>query len=385
MNIYWIMLICFLTQIGFSGSRVGMALFGLELGANPATIGVLVSLFSLCPTLLSIAIGKYADRVPTRLPMIVGVAGLGVTLLMPAIFHSVIALCASAFVLGFAHQLFLIPMEATVGGVGGAENRARNYSFISMAHAAANAVGPITAGFSIDYLGHANAFLVLASFAVVPLILLWRKAHLFPVKAHHAADRKQERVFDLWRMPHLRATFIASGIVGSAQDLFQFFLPIYGRSVGLSASAIGLILGMVSVASFVIRSVIPFVIKKWTEAQILTFSIFVAASAFLVLPLFENPYALAAIAFFLGLGVGCAQPMAMSLVYVLCPKGRIAEATGLRKTVNNLTHLLVPLVFGSVGATFGFSTVFISNALMLATGGVLMRRARVPGHLPTKG
>src|SRR5207253_5927641 len=114
--------------------------------------------------------------------------------------------------------------------------------------------------------------------------------------------------------------------------------------------------------------------KKLTEAQILGGAIFIAAFAFALVPFFVNGYALAMIAFVLGLGVGCAQPMTMSLLYALAPPNRLAEAFGLHKTLRNATHLVVPLVFGSVGAAFGFATVFFSNSGLLATGGLLMRK-----------
>ena len=66
--------------------------------------------------------------------------------------------------------------------------------------------------------------------------------------------------------------------------------------------------------------------KRLSEATILTSAIFIAALAYLLLLFFVNSYALAVIAFLLGLGVGCAQPMIMSLLYVLAPAGRIAES-----------------------------------------------------------
>jgi hypothetical protein len=70
------------------------------------------------------------------------------------------------------------------------------------------------------------------------------------------------------------------------------------------------------------------------------------------------------------------------LIYALAPAGRQAEAAGLRVTANNVTHLLIPILFGSVGTAFGYTPVFVSNALLLVGGGVLMRRARVT--LPAK-
>jgi MFS-type transporter involved in bile tolerance (Atg22 family) len=104
----------------------------------------------------------------------------------------------------------------------------------------------------------------------------------------------------------------------------------------------------------------------------------------MLLPFFVNPYALAGIAFVLGLGVGCAQPISMSLIFVMTPRGRIAESTGLRKTVGNTVHLVVPLIFGSVGTAFGFTTVFMSNSVILAAGGLLMRKIRLAGNVPAK-
>jgi hypothetical protein len=71
--------------------------------------------------------------------------------------------------------------------------------------------------------------------------------------------------------------------------------------------------------------------------------------------------------------------MTMSLLYLLTPAGRIAESFGLQKTVRNATHLVVPLFFGSLGAAFGVTTVFLSNSAILVASGLLMRKARIPG------
>jgi MFS-type transporter involved in bile tolerance (Atg22 family) len=66
----------------------------------------------------------------------------------------------------------------------------------------------------------------------------------------------------------------------------------------------------------------------------------------------------------------------MSLLYALAPENRLAEAFGLHKTVRNATHLVVPIVFGSIGAAFGFATVFLANSGMLAMGGLLLRKLK---------
>ncbi|OGA09075.1 MAG: hypothetical protein A2W68_08535 [Betaproteobacteria bacterium RIFCSPLOWO2_02_64_14] len=383
MTIYLVVLVSVLSQVGFSGSRVAVSLHALGLTANQFAIGVVIALYSLCPMLLSIAIGKFADRVPPRLPVILGSAAMTVALLLPPLLPGLPALCVAAFVLGLAHQVFSIPIEAIVGGIDGEKYRARNYAFITMGWSAANFLGPLIAGFSIDYIGQLQVYLVLAALTAAPIPMLLLKPAMLPkVAAMHAEGATRGSVLDLWRMPSVRITIIAAGVVGSAQDLFQFYLPIYGHSIGLSASAIGTILGVVFVAAFVIRGILPLLVKKFREATILTLAMFIAAGAFTLPPFFVSPYALAAIAFLLGLGVGCAQPMTMSLLYVLTPAGRIAESFGLQKTVRNATHLVVPIVFGSVGAMFGVTTVFMSNSVILITSGFLLRKAGIPDSDP---
>jgi predicted MFS family arabinose efflux permease len=385
MTIYLVVLLAILNQAGFNGSRVAVSLHALELGANQFIVGVIIALYSMCPMFFSIAIGRISDRVPPRLPIAVGSVMTVAGLLLPALSPHIVTLCLAGLLLGLGHQVFNIPLEAVVGGVGGPQHRARNYALITMGWSVANFIGPLVSGFSIDTLGHRHVYWVLGALAAAPLaILAWRPRLLPEAIAVGAAAEKRGGVLDLWRIPQLRSTFIAGAIIGSAQDLFQFYMPVYGHAVGLSASAIGTVLGMVALAAFVIRASIPFLAKRAGETTILTSAIFVAAAAYVLLPLFEHPVPLAATAFVLGLGVGCAQPMLMSLLYVLAPSGRIAEAIGLYKTLRSVTHIVIPVFFGSVGTAFGFATVFLSNATVLAFGGLLQRRtfAAMPVRKP---
>ncbi|MCX5824356.1 MAG: MFS transporter [Deltaproteobacteria bacterium] len=378
MAIYLIVLMCTLNHAGFGGSRVAVSLYALELGANQFAIGVLMALYGLCPMLLAVFIGKLADRIGPRLPMLLGTTGISMALLLPPLFPGLVTLYISALLIGTSFQFFFIAATGIAGGIGGVGNRVRNYALVSLGFSGAGFLGPMAAGFSIDHLGHLPTFLLLASFPVIPLLLLcFRSGFLPPAGKREAADG-QRNAFDLWRIPVLRNTFIASGIISSAWDLFQFYLPVYGYSIGLSASAIGAVLGVFALATFVIRTALPRLIALAPEAAILTYAIFVAAVAFVLFPFFRNAYALAAIAFLLGLGCGCGQPLSMSLIYALSPQGRVAESTGLRVTVNNFAHLVIPLVFGSVGTVFGFFPVFVSNSAMLVAGGFLMRRNNAP-------
>ncbi len=385
MRIYVIIVMGILSQLGYNGSRVAVALYALELGADQFTVGVLIALYAIFPMMLAIAVGQLIDRVGPFLPIVAGIIAVTVALVLPPIFPGIPVLYVSCTILGLAHLFFMIPIEAGVGGIGGSEKRAANYAVLSMGWSVANFFGPIIAGFSIDHIGHVQVFWVLASCSALPLLIMFARPGLVPGAARHGAKDSRRSVRELWGMPNLRAIFVTAALIHSAQNLFQFYFPIYGHSLGISASLIGTILGLVAGAAFVIRIVIPFMMKKWKESQVLIVSVFIAALAFALLPFFANPYSLAAIAFLLGLGVGCANPLSMSLLYLQTPAGRIAESVGVLRAAYNITNLLVPIVFGSVGSAFGFSTVFLSNTAMLVAGGFLMRKVHRPvADLPTK-
>jgi hypothetical protein len=79
-------------------------------------------------------------------------------------------------------------------------------------------------------------------------------------------------------------------------------------------------------------------------------------------PLFERLLPLAAATFLLGLGLGAAQPNLMSLIHARSPTGRVGEALGLRATIMNGSHVVLPLVFGA-------AAVFWTMAALLGAGG----------------
>ena len=80
------------------------------------------------------------------------------------------------------------------------------------------------------------------------------------------------------------------------------------------------------------------------------------------------------IAFLLGIGLGGAQPMIMSLVTTHAPAGRVGEAVGLRTLLLNGSQTLIPLLFGALGAAFGIAPVFWVMGVVMTGGGYLLGR-----------
>ncbi len=368
-----VVLVAFLTHIGFAGSRLAVPLFAVDQGATPFVVGTVVALYAALPAVLALPAGRMIDRLGFKIPLLFGTSGVLVALVLPFLWPSMGVLYVTASLLGLAFMALQLGVQTLAGAIAKPSERARNFSYLSLGFAAANLTGPLLAGFLIDQIGYARTFGALA-IPLVPAIVVAALGSRWIPPVHARGEAVRGATFDLLRITELRNTLIASGIVSAAWDVYQFFMPIYGRAQGLSATAIGSVMSAFALSIILVRGVLPFALRRASEAQLLTYSMFVACAAFLLFPLFQSAWPLAAVSFLLGVGCGCGQPLSMTLVYNASPKGRAAEATGMRITVNQMTHFVIPLLFGAMGSAVGLPAVFFANAGFLVVGGVMSQR-----------
>jgi len=279
--------------------------------------------------------------------------------------------------IGSGFMMYQVAAQHIVGYIGRPEDRPVNFSLSALGFSISGFVGPMLAGFGIDEIGYTATFAVLAGFPLVPLAVLGlNKLHLPQPHAHAAPADPRHRVVDLLRHRQLRPVFITSGLLAAAWDMFTFAIPIYGSSIDLSASSIGLVLGAFSVATFVIRGLLPAISRRLTPWPLLAASLAIAAGSFLLFPLFGRAALLMGVAFFLGLGLGMSQPMVMSILHNTAPAGRVGEAVGVRMTLVNMSQITIPLAFGALGTALGMLPVFWATALLLSGGSWYAKRRR---------
>jgi MFS family permease len=370
MTLYSIIALAFLTHVGFAGSRLAVPLFAIDRGATPFIVGTVVALYAALPAVLAVPAGRVADRLGFKWPLIFGTSGVGVALLLPFFWPTLASLYFTATLIGLAFMALQLATQTLAGAIAGPGERARNFSLLSLGFALANFGGPLLTGILIDEVGYAYTFGALAIPLAAATLIAGYASRSLPA-TEMKSGKAGGGMFDLLKIRALRNTLIASGIVSAAWDVYQFFMPIYGRALDLSATAIGLVMSAFAVSIILVRLVLPYAARRAGEAQLLTYAMFVAAVSFCFFPLFTTAWPLAAVSFVLGIGCGCGQPLSMTLVFNTSPAGRAAEATGMRITVNQITHAVIPLLFGAVGSTAGFGAVFFVNAGFLVVGGYM--------------
>ena len=84
----------------------------------------------------------------------------------------------------------------------------------------------------------------------------------------------------------------------------------------------------------------------------------VTATLLAVYPFLQSALAMGTCSILLGFSLGVVQPMIMSTLHFITPPHRQGEALGLRLMSINVSSILMPMVFGTVGTAIGVASVF---------------------------
>ncbi len=375
MPLVLILSLCSITFITMKGSRILMTLYAVDMGAGPFETGILFALYGLFPFLLAIAAGRIADRFDNRLLMYWGLGTYAVCLVLPFFLPSLSTLFIVAPLWGLTSMLWVVATQNLVGKLSTTDTRTRNFSYYSLGESTGSVIGPIVVGLSIDTLSHQPTFLIMAAIpALCGLVVVFRR-HTLPYTAPtNTGTQAPRNMKDLLALPAMRNALLSNAAVMAGLDLFNLYMPIYGHSLGFNATTIGLIMGAFGAAAFITRLAIPPITKRYGERAMLAGALLVSALAFMTFPLTTSAVLLAATAFVLGLGLGCGQPLSMILAFNAGPPERSAESISMRLAVSYGAHVVVPPVFGVIGAAIGgVAPIFWTCAVIMGGGSWINR------------
>lgn len=363
-----------------SGTRLAAPLTALREGKGAAVVGVLLALFAVAPVLLSLRAGRYADRHGYHLPVRVGVAMSLTGALTAVISQHYLALCVAAVLTGGGTCFALVAIQRYAGRLTQDSTELKQvFSWLAIGPAISNFIGPFAAGLLIDTAGVRWAF---AFMAALPLLTAWW-ARYVPVQPREpgastllgpGASQQRRGAWELLHIVPLRRLLLVNWVLSTCWDLHTFVVPVLGHERGLSATAIGSILGAFSIAAVVVRVLIPVLAHRLREPQVLVGAMLGAALMFALYPLAPNALLMGVCSVGLGLVLGAVQPMVMSTLHQITPPERQGEALGLRMMAINASSSVMPLLFGGAGALAGASALFWAAAVFAGGGSTVARR-----------
>ena len=361
-----------------AGMRMAAPLLALQQGFSPAAVGVLLALFALTQVFLALPAGRLADKHGLKLPITLSVlaacTGAGLAAAMP----NFAVLCVAALLTGGATGAAVIALQRHVGRLASGGTQLRQvFSWLSLGPAVSNFVGPVSCGLLIDHAGHVAAdelgfrmaFLFVALLPLVSLFLVQTTRRFVPDIAPAATPgQASPKAWDLLRQPMFRRLILVNWFLSSCWDVHTFVVPILGFQRGLSAASVGAILGALAVAATVVRLLIPVLAAHLKEWKVIMTAMLATAALFGIYPLLHNAWAMGICSALLGLALGSVQPMVMSTLHQITPPARQGEAIALRLMTINSSSVLMPMLFGTVGAAIGVASVFWAVGAVVGLG-----------------
>ncbi len=368
-------------------------LFAVDLGLPATSVGVLVALPNVFPVLLAITAGRLVDRVgPTRW-FLAGTLGATVGPVLVWGLPGVVALAAAQLLVGLSQLFTTLSAQSLVADVANGRSVTRNFSLFTTTLSAGRMVGPIVAGLVVDGAGFRAAFGVAAATLVVPVAIAWALRRTAATADEAASTTDAGRRGDsvsarpmatgLATPPpgHDRSTpdrgaglanvgvqlaVLASAGVFVAVSVRQAFLPVLLTDLGYSATSIGTLISVGSLAAVLVRPLMPWFTRVLGgPARTLVVAMAAVAAGVGALGLVTAWGAFAGLAVVVGFGTGVGLPLSIVTVASHVDPRRRGAALGLRLSLNRAAQLAMPVAVGALVTAAGFGVAFG------VTGGVL--------------
>jgi len=356
---------------------VTIPLYALSLGASPAMTGAILSLPYLLPLLFAIAMGGAVTRFGARNVLILGAAGLGLSPTAVLIAPGYLGVVLAQLLSGLGHTLMVLAAQSTVASLGSGRSLEKYFGWYAMFVSVGQLVGPVLAGWLIDFSGMDLSFRVMIVLSLTGFV----SGFFLVGGARRAQKTEGEAIFD---SAQIRLLISNSGIqlslavtvaVVFALGAVTNFLPVYLENLELPATTIGALLSFRALCSVVVRPFTPLIVdlaRGRPRAMIL--SVAGVGVGLMFTGMTSSVFLLGGLMALVGLGCGVSQPLSMVVLAENAPRAQRASAFGLRLTANRSVQFLAPLVVGFLAGHTNFSVAFLVAGVVVSASLIAITR-----------
>lgn len=368
-------------QSAWAGVRLMAGYQALALGAGPALLALMTTVFAAPALAAAVPAGRLSDRfggsVLSLSGAVLGAVGTVGLLFVPGI-PGLIACCA---VIGLGNLGSMVGQQTFVAHLAQRGSGDSSFGFLSATASAGQALGPLLATTAATMLvldpsqpDTTLGLIVCAVLTVVgiPFYPMMRGLEASSLK-QHKPSRTQRKTSQLSLARSVWPALVVSGFVLVTIDLLYTFMPLWGQVRGVSANAIGFLLALRAGVSMISRLGLGSLVAQWGRTRLMVMATALAALALASLP-FSNIWWAALAMVVLGMGLGIPQPLTMAWSVAVTDRSNHGAVLGLRLSANRLALILVPMLLGAVTVPWGAMSVFYINSGLLVVSAAIASR-----------
>ena len=364
-----IFLIVFIDLLGFGIILPLLPYIAEKYQATPAQIGILTATYSFFQLIASPIFGRLSDRYGRKKLLIISQLGSAVGYL----------------ILGLAGNLPLLFLSINIDGITGGNisiaqayladvttkaNRARGMGLIGAAFGLGFIFGPAIGG-ALSKISYSTPayFATAVSLITVLTTIFFLKETVNEDKASHSPRTKFsltefKRVLSLYPIGLLISVFF---LLNTAFSIMQGNFALWTqKTFNFEPSQNGWLFTYVGILAVLIQmQVLPRVIKKFHENNILLISLLSMFIGLTLIPLSKHPNFLYVALFFIPLGNGLANPTIQALASENVPKEEYGETLGIMQSAGSMGRILGPIIGGEIFQALGKDIAFYFAGLII--------------------
>ena len=352
-------------------------------GVTPALITPILGIYSLCQLIAAPLWGRLSDRYGRRPILMSSLAGACVSYLMLGIAQSVAGLVVARALAGFMAGNIAAAF-AYASDISTPAQRAKSMGMVGAAIGIGFMLGPaiggLLAGDNIQTANFLRPAALSAALSLVAIALVF-----FVLRESHAPERRtvaggvpRAGALSLLRArPGLRAIAAASFLVTCSQAIFESIFAIWAlRKFGFGPRTVGLVLfALAFIAVGVQGGLVRVLVPRLGEARLAVYGVASYVAGLLTVAS-AGSLTLSLIGLALcGVGGGAFIPCASALASKQADARERGAVMGTYQVGASLARALVPLVSGTIYASFGPSAPFLAGAAVTAPAAWLVWRA----------
>lgn len=370
-----------LTQIVLFAVRPAASYAGLELGADPATIGIIAASFAVLPMLIALPLGALAGRL-SRIAIVPFFSALLLiaACIVGAMSSTLAGLIVACALVGVSNLGILLGAQAWISRSAPATAYNDGFGWMTAGMALGQAVGPLLAGITVGPVnptreGISLTFWVCAVLAM-PVVAVFASG---AVRRYGSPGGDDAAGFGaILRTPGVTRSIVVSAAVLTSVDILTAYLPVLGAQAGISPVVVGSMLAVRGISSMLSRLLLGPLGRRVGQRVLLVTSVLGAAICLAVIAALPAPAvmfsALAIGGFLLGMG----QPLTMTAVAVALPARQRSSGLAMRLLGNRVAQLATPLFAGAVASAFGVASVLVVQVAALTASGIWEAAVREP-------
>ena len=346
-----------------------LPLFARELGASPATVGLVVAASTLTGVVLKFPAGALSDVLGRRAVLLTAAV---VFALLPVSYLAVgglFLLVVIRVIHGSATALFGPTVSATLSDLAPPDQRGRWLGVYSTVQGAGQAFGPVVAGALVVGADFSRVFVVSGVLGLLALALVsqWPQTTA-PASTDGLWQRLREGALAVAADTPVLVTSLAQAGQFFINGTLNAFLPLYARDVlNFAPSWIGWLFGVQTASTLVARPVFGSLSDRLGRRPLIVAGLATSASCMLAIAWTTEFGSLALVTMIYGVGVAITTSATSAYITDLTRRARYGAAHGLFGTIYDIGDALGPICGGLVASRAGYGAAFQLAGAMAAT------------------